>query len=194
MCFWMFQMLFSNVAGIVFECCGISCWAQASGTHVADTWCWVLWRGGRHLMLDVANIHFQYCGCWVLMLQTCDVGLLMFGCFTWHGSQHGHNIVATWGRRGRNTPDVRCCTPCCSQHATHKFATLIPKSLVECCEHDGSQHGKSSSQHFKSCSQHLLRLQRDRRLIRSLIWIVRPRTRPMLAPGSDVRALAALLI
>jgi hypothetical protein len=32
---------------------------------------------------------------------------------TGHGSQHGHNIVATWGE-GMNTPDVGCWTPCCS--------------------------------------------------------------------------------
>jgi hypothetical protein len=46
----------------------------------------------------------------------------------------------------KNTPYVGCCTPCCSQHTTHKLATLIPTFLVECCEHDGSQHGESSSQ------------------------------------------------
>jgi hypothetical protein len=64
---------------------------------------------------------------------------------------------------------TRCCTPFCSQHATHKLATLITTYSVECCKHDSSEHGKTSSQHRKSCSQHQYASQRDRRLIRSLI-------------------------
>jgi hypothetical protein len=58
------------------------------------------------------------------MLQTCDVGFCVEegrrapdvecctqhgSCCTQHGSQHGRNIVATWGN-GRKTSDVGCCT------------------------------------------------------------------------------------
>jgi hypothetical protein len=134
------------------------------------------------------------------MLQTCDVGICVEEESSWCWMLHA-TWVTTWsqysrnmGGEGRKTLDVGCCMPRCSQHATHKLATLIITSFVECCKHDGSQHGKRYSQHRKSCSQHLYASQYDRRLIRSLIWIVQLRTRPMLAPGSDVRALAAPII
>jgi hypothetical protein len=43
------------------------------------------------------------------MLHTCDVGFCVeegrkapdVGCCTQPGSQHGHNIVATWGEEGK---------------------------------------------------------------------------------------------
>jgi hypothetical protein len=80
--------------------------------------------------------------------------------------------------------DVAC------NHVRNMLATRSQHVLFECCKHHSSQHGKSSSQHRKSCLQHHYASQRDQRLIRSLIWIVRSRIRLMLAPGSDVRALA----
>jgi hypothetical protein len=51
-----------------------------------------------------------------------------------------------------------------------------------------SQHGKRCSQHGKSV-RYTLRNIMIRRLICFLIRIVRLRRCPMLAPGSDVRAL-----
>jgi hypothetical protein len=52
------------------------------------------------------------------MLQTCDVWFcvekegrraLDVGCCTQYGSQHGHNIVATWSQHGvRGKKDSRC--------------------------------------------------------------------------------------
>jgi hypothetical protein len=64
---------------------------------VADACCWVL----QTLNFNVVDVEFS-------MLQTCDVGFCVeeegrkapdVGCCTQHGSQHGCNIVATWGRR-----------------------------------------------------------------------------------------------
>jgi hypothetical protein len=111
---------------------------------------------------------------------------------TW--SQHSRNTVATCGGGERKTPDVWMLHvtsfATCSEHVRNTLAT----SFVECCKDDNSQHGKSSSQHCKSCLQHLLASQRDRRLISSLHPNRRLRIRPMLAPGSDVRALAVPLI
>jgi hypothetical protein len=94
--------------------------------NVADMWCWALCRGGREgggpLMLDVANVNFQYFRCWVSMLQTCDVGVVLrwrggrrasdVGCCTQHESQHGSLGDRVVGR----TPDVGCCTQHDSQH------------------------------------------------------------------------------
>jgi hypothetical protein len=57
----------------------------------------------KHLLLDVANIKFNV----VDVGQTCDIEICVeegrrapdVGCCTQHWSQHGRNIVATWGRR-----------------------------------------------------------------------------------------------
>jgi hypothetical protein len=111
------------------------------------------------------------------------------GCCTQHLSQHVRNIVATWGRGERllmldvTRNYVHNMLTTRSQHARNMYS-------LKCCKHHGSQHGKTSSQHCKSCSQHHYASQQDRRLIHSLIWIVRSQTRPMLELGSDVRALA----
>jgi hypothetical protein len=129
-------------------------------------WCWVL----QTLNFNVADVEFRCCRHVMLGFVSMGRGRRApdVECCTQYGSQHGHNIVATW-RGERKTPDVGRCTPCCSQHATHKLATLIATSFVECCKHTGSQHGKSSSQHRKSCSQYQHASQHDRRLIRPLI-------------------------
>jgi hypothetical protein len=136
-----------------------------SSLDVADTYCWVL----QILIFNVADVEFRCCR--LVMLGLCrgggGRGLLMFGCCTQHGSQHGRNIVATCGGGGRKTADVWMLHvtsfATCSEHVRNTLAT----SFVECCTNDGSQHGKSSSQHRKSFSQHSLCLAPDRRLIDS---------------------------
>jgi hypothetical protein len=68
---------------------------RMSSLDVADTYCWVL----QILIFNVADVEFRCCRHVMLGLCRGGVGgLLMFGCCTQHGLQHGHNIVATWSQ------------------------------------------------------------------------------------------------
>jgi hypothetical protein len=141
--FWCCRRMMLGVTNIKIQCCG--CWVLLLQTceeeeeapdvgcctqHESLFWwccnilfpCFICYSNMlRHMHLNVSLWFRKCCGCWVSMLQTCNVGCCVkkeegggrapdVGCCTQHGSQHGRNIVATCGGGGRKTSDVGCCT------------------------------------------------------------------------------------
>jgi hypothetical protein len=159
--FSMFQTLIFDVADVEFWCCihvSWGCCQGGVGRRDSDDECCkhqffnaldVESRCCRHVLLGVANIEFRCCGCWVSMLQTCDVGISVeeegrrtpdVGCCTQPRLQHDRNIVATWsqhGGGGRRPTDVCMLHAICSQHGSqHGPWTFfdVVKVYFECCK------------------------------------------------------------
>jgi hypothetical protein len=119
--FWMFRTFKSNVPNVSCWCCKINLdvrccmkWFEMFHYCFDDVATFVsVCSTTTFSCCDICMSMFHYVfsecyGCWVSMLQTRDVECcverggrrpLMFGCCTRHESQHGCNIVATWGRR-----------------------------------------------------------------------------------------------
>jgi hypothetical protein len=67
---------------------------QMLSIDVANTCCWVL----QMLNFNVADVEFRCCRLMMLGLCRGEGGRAPnVGCCMQHGSQHDHNIVATWG-------------------------------------------------------------------------------------------------
>jgi hypothetical protein len=128
-----------------------------------------------------------------------DGGRNMLATSSQHCSQYVHYVGG--GGRGRNMEKVF--TPRCldighnmlatsSQHVRHKLATLLATCTLCQGRREGAQHGKKCSQHGKSVRniRNTLRNIMIWRPICFLIRIVWLGRCPMLAPGSDVWALA----
>jgi hypothetical protein len=77
--------------------------------NVVDMWCWVCVEENGRRAPDV-------------------------GCCTQHGSQHGRNIVATWGEEGGSLLMFGCCTQHGSQHGPWTFYFNVAKVYFECSE------------------------------------------------------------
>jgi hypothetical protein len=131
------------------------------------------------------------------MLQTCDVGFCVeegggkapdVGCCTQHGSQHGRNIVATWSQHGGRREERLLMLDVARNRVRNMLATRSQHTLVECWKHHGSQHGKSVRNMEKEIATST---QSNGRYASLIVW---PGRCPMLAPGSDIRALAAPLL
>jgi hypothetical protein len=76
---------------------------QMLSHDVADTCCWVL----QTLIFNVADVEFRCCRhVMFAFVSRRRGGVLDVGCCTQYGSQHGHNIVATWSQHG--VKDSRC--------------------------------------------------------------------------------------
>jgi hypothetical protein len=85
----------------MFGCCNhYFSMLQMLSLDVTDMCCWVL----QTLFFDVADVVFR-CRRHVVLgvvLRRREKRAPDVKCCTQHGSQHGHNIVATWSQHGRN--------------------------------------------------------------------------------------------